>query len=626
MPIVELPDGNSIDFPDTMSGDQINAAVRKHLGTDAPPPTQAPPRDTPLPSFGGDVDTMMASSMAQGMGEPDPRPLREVITDAAGRYGEGFGGGLTKASAAMERTRDRNVPDQYRLTPEQTSEVNRRSDQTLADADAYAKRAPSLGVPGMLGEMTPEVLASMYPIARAGTSLLPLATRMLGKRAAPFVADVAANAGYEGAKGYATNSPTPFMDALKGAGGAAAGRVVGNVAGRALGGITDDAATLLKAGITPTYGQAFGAGGIVDAMERTLQKLPLAGAAVDAAKRRAKGQYPEAEIDAALKATGIPHEGAGFKAVQQVNDAISDSYNNLKPHIELPFFSRPQAVNDAVAQIKNDLPLLSGENATALNKLIQQRVLNRAGNPLDRLDGAAFKDIDREIGEAVRSRLTGTPTANDREMARALQILQTNIRARVAPVANAAPEVMQQLQATNLAYKRMVPINIATAHATGGAKGQFSPDQFAAAAKQAKVPAYDPRMALNTAARETLNESGTGLGNALSRNIGVPGVGAGMHFAATALGVPHEALLAGEAAVALGGTGVAHALYTEPGIRMVLGAMNLIPSTAKWIVNQPFVKQQEFVHRMLVESPATTKKVLAQVGAHLAARQPQGVQ
>jgi hypothetical protein len=40
MPIVELPDGTRIDFPDTMSGDEINAAVRKHLGqaTAAPPP------------------------------------------------------------------------------------------------------------------------------------------------------------------------------------------------------------------------------------------------------------------------------------------------------------------------------------------------------------------------------------------------------------------------------------------------------------------------------------------------------------------------------------------------------------------------------------------------------------
>ena len=36
MPIVDLPDGSEIEFPDTMSPDEINSAVRKHLGGPTP--------------------------------------------------------------------------------------------------------------------------------------------------------------------------------------------------------------------------------------------------------------------------------------------------------------------------------------------------------------------------------------------------------------------------------------------------------------------------------------------------------------------------------------------------------------------------------------------------------------
>ncbi|MEJ8825619.1 hypothetical protein WKW80_26930 [Variovorax humicola] len=566
--------------------------------------------DEDKPSFGGDIDSAVGAVSAQNLGPHSEKSLRDTLVDAAGRIGQGFAGGANLLGEKLTDIGNRVLPTDSPMVAENTESVKR-------EADAYRQQRPSLGLPGALGEMGPELLLTGGPIASAGKSMLPLSTRLIGKRAAPLVSDVTANAGYSAAKSAAEgNGITDIMkDAAMGAGGAAAGRAVGNVTGRALGGITADAAQLMKAGITPTYGQAFGNDGIVAAAERALSKFPLAGAAVDRAKGRAIRQYSEAEIDQALKNTGIPHEGSGYKAVKQINDTIHAGYEDVKANT----FLAPQDANQAVvraAQAIKDIPLLTDAQQGSVVSYYQQKIvpeLQKAQRAGTAIDGETAQKINVELGNLARSHANSSNPA-DHPLGQAFYTLQSSLRSALK---SNDPAVLQQLQVLNGAYQRMLPINLATERATA-TKGGFTPNQFRSAATQSKVPSYDPRLNLNDAARETLNGPATGLSSSLSRNLGVPGVAGGLSFGAHQLGIPAEAIAAANAAVVLGGTGVAHALYSEPGIRLMLGAMNLIPSTAKWVFAQTPQRQQEFVLRMMAEHPDGMKKIAAQVGRALA--------
>lgn len=440
-----------------------------------------------------------------------------------------------------------------------------------------------------------------------------------------MAADVAANAGYEAAKGAASGEGITDIvrDAGIGGAGAAGGRIVGNVLKRTLGGITPQARELLSKGVTPTYGQAFGNDGIVAAVERGVSNLPFAGPAVDAAKRRGMRQYSEAEVDAALKASGIPHEGSGFQAVREVNDAIHQAYEQVKPQTFLDPLDVKRAAGRAQQAVR-DVPLLTESQEDTVGRYYVQKVLplvQRAEQAGTVIDGVAARKVAVELNELAHKHAT-SPDVTLHPLGQAFGILKSSLD---DVLKSNDPAVLQRLKQLNAAYGAMVPINIATERAASS-RGAFTPNQYRSAATQSGTPSYSPRLALNDAARETLNEPGTGLTRSLSRTLGVPGVAGGASFAAHSLGIPPEAIVAANAAVAVGGAGVAHALYTEPGIRLMLRGMDLIPRTAQWVAGLAPERQREFVIRMMAENPGHMQRLAAQVGRQLATQQqPQEV-
>lgn len=589
----------------TEFGDPVVESAVTEFGDPVYAPSDAPPRIEVRGTSADESDTRSAIvRAAETIGAPFAR-AGEAIAGGI----EDLGVGIAHGGAGIVKGADKAITSALGAKYAQPQET--------PDLDAAYERTGPLGG---VGNVIPEIALTAAPIARAGGAVARMLPRALGARAAPLVGDVVANAGYESGKA-AAQGEDPGRAALLGGGGAVAGRAVGNVAGRVWNGITPEARTLLQNGITPTPGQAFGGEGIVAGGERLLSNLPLAGAAVDRAKRRAMGQYSEAEIDQALRQSGIPHEGSGFKAVRQINDQINAAYERVKPQT----FLEPQDVKRAAGQTRQavaSIPLLTQQQGAEVARYYNQKIvpqIQRAEQAGTSIDGATAKSIDAEIGDLARQ-YAHSPDPKDHPLGMAFYALQSNMRDALK---SNDPQVLQMLQQVNGAYKRMLPINIATERATG-TRGQFTPDQFRAASTRSKVPGYDPRLALNDAARETLNEPGTGLARSLSRNLGVPGLGAAASVGAHAMGVPPEAIAAANAAIAVGGTGIAHALYSEPGIRMTLAAMDLIPRTRAWVSGLPPEKQQEFIMRMLAESPVSTKQALARVGSHLAAQQPVG--
>ncbi|MDM0018178.1 hypothetical protein [Variovorax saccharolyticus] len=558
---------------------------------------KAPPR---VEVRGTSVDEPSLRERLETALKPEPGGFMDVLGTGVADLGVGIARGAKNIVTGSDKVIT-DIAGLKHARPQPTEALDAAYDRT--------------GMMGGVGNVVPELALTAVPIARAAkvASAFP---RALGlSRAAPLVGDVAANAGYEAAKAGLSGGD-PGDAAWKGAGGAAGGRMAGNLIGRMTGGITAEAQQLLKRGITPSPGQAFGGEGIVAGAERTLSSFPLAGAAVDRAKKRALKQYSEAEIDQALKETGIPHDGSGFKAVRQINAQIDQAYERVKPQT----FLTPQDVKRAAGQTQQavrSIPLLTDAQEGVVARYYAQKIapLVQKGNAID---GVTAKKIDREIGEFARSHAHSDNPA-DHPLGMAFYALQSNMRDALK---SNDPQVLQMLTQLNGAYKRMLPVNIATERATG-TRGQFTPDQFRAASTRSKVSARDPRLALNDAARETLNEPGTGLSRSLSRNLGVPGLGAAAAAGAHMAGVPAPVVAGGAAALGLGGTALSHALYSETGIRMMIGAMSLPAQTRQWVEKLSPEMQAEFVQRMVHQVPEL-KQLAAQVGSHIAAQQ--GVQ
>ncbi|MDM0082345.1 hypothetical protein QTI17_17265 [Variovorax sp. J31P179] len=576
---VELPDGTVIeDVPDGTTKDQLRSKLQangydmgKLDATQAPAaPTQAPsPAAPPEPSLRETI-----TKAAQGVFAP----LTYAQDTAAGLVKD-LGVGAAKGVAELGTLGDRLA---YRAglykyhKPETTPTIDRM----------YEEAGPAAAV---TRAVLPAVVAG--PVSRFGA-----------------VADIAANAGLGAIEGYA-NGEDPLASGLKAGAGASAGRAlplalraasvpVRGAVNRLTSGIRPEAQALLDAGITPTPGQAMGPG-IVAALEGASKHLPGYGGAVQKAQLRTGEQYAAREVADAMSA--LPNAPQiteqGLAAVRRANDMLKQSYEQVVP---LTHWT-PQSLDAAVQVSRGAVdhnPLMNDAQRAGFNGWVNQNVqplLDAAAQQgTAAIPGRLARDLDIQIGALVRKFNGANPETH--ALADAFSELQKNLRGALDA---ANPQVKAQLEATNAAFANMIPV--ATAFDRAGGKIP-TPDQFRRAA--AKGGALDISGGkLNDAAMEVIDPRRSG---GLTRSV------------ASVASLGHPLAVAGVGALA----GIGHALYSERGVKLMLGAMNLMPNVRQWVDGLPLDRQIQYLQEM-VKHPHYAQ-MAAQVGRQLASQQAQG--
>ena len=203
-------------------------------------------------------------------------------------------------------------------------------------------------------EMALTRLAPLTSVGRTAARYLPNA---LG-RLRPFLGDVASNAGYAAGRA-AINEEDPTQAALAGAGGAAGARMLT----RTLGGVakpwlSNEARTLLDAGVTPTPGNLMSGplGALARGAENLGQGLPGVGNVIDYSRNSAQRQALAAEI-----ASRVP----GQTTAQGANRAVSAAYNAVKPTASLDPVAAFHALGNAAS---TPIPMLTQQQGQQVSQ------------------------------------------------------------------------------------------------------------------------------------------------------------------------------------------------------------------------------------------------------------------
>jgi hypothetical protein len=479
------------------------------------------------------------------------------------RYGAGVEGGansiranilkaLDKANAAVSGN---SVFTKSNILPPEVQQQAAADRQRINNQnDFYQQTKDQLGTAGFLGDLTPEVLATAMPIAKAGTAAarIPMVAGALG-RYAPAVGDIAANALYSGARRAGGNyvDDKPIMedvgsDAAMGGAGAAGGRVLM----RALGGMkplaSKSAQELIDRGVIPTPGQLFDGpvGNVVRATEDRLAGYPVVGDIINYARKRGLSDYGRAEVNDAIEGLGKTVSGSGKDALERAQAFVSKQYDSALTGMHMP--------GDVA-----DTFVHAGLDNAATNPLLddaQQNVLHRYAARLSQVmregaDGQTIKQIDSELG-AYGRKFSRSMNPADHSLGEGFYDLQTAWREAIQHV---APEdKVALLEAANKAHRNLLPI-VKAVDKAGAQQGVFTPNQL----QRSYGPFRQNQTSLNEAAQDVMPgrvpDSGT----------------AGRLLLAGALG--GGAAISGPTA---GATLVASVLYSRPGMALVLNGLS----------------------------------------------------
>lgn len=103
MPLVNLPDGNQAQFPDTMSADQIGEVLRKQFPPSAPA-TAAPAPAAPRPDEGYSNEGKTHPELTEGAGTKVTRLLNEGGAPALGNFVKDAAIGVGRVAATTGKT------------------------------------------------------------------------------------------------------------------------------------------------------------------------------------------------------------------------------------------------------------------------------------------------------------------------------------------------------------------------------------------------------------------------------------------------------------------------------------------------------------------------------------------
>lgn len=556
MPVISLPDGTTAQFPDEMPHDQIEAAVRSHVGANPEAATPQTGAQRVMQGLNDLLVTGPAQLLAHGVekltGAGDAsgtvdRPLVEHERSYQAR----------RAAAGAGAPND---PDWWRLGGNVAATLPMALAAPVGNSLLGATALG--GVSGGLTSALAPVTSSNAPASIAGT--------------------VRREAGAEG-----ESAPLDYWrekgDQMKS--GAIAGAVTGPLA-YGLSRVISPAASvnpevqmLRDRGVALTPGQA--AGGFAKDLEDKMTSWPVAGSLINNARRRAMDSFNQAvygDVMAPLGngvATVARRMEPGQDAVAAVRTTLGQAYQDLLPNIR--FTADPTFVGE-MHNLTTMAQNLAEPQANRFNMIIQNHVLDKLGQT-GSIDGLTFKGIESELGNMVRG-YRGDASFENRQLGSALESALNSMRQTLI---RSNPDQAAELSAINRGYAMFTRLREA-AGKQGADEGVFTPAQLLNSVRNQDRSAGKGAYATGDALMQELAQAGKSVlgnnypdsgtaGRALLAQLLLGGAGAGI-----AIGGPASGLVDPRAAIPIG---LAMGAYTRPGAAALRTAIAARPPGAE---------------------------------------------
>lgn len=230
--------------------------------------------------------------------------------------------------------------------------------------------------------------------------------------------------------------------------------------------------TLMREGVTPTPGQIIG--GTARTIEDKAMSVPIVGDSIRSARTRGIQQLNTAALNRAVAPLGRTVTATGREGIKQVDDIISQAYDDLMPR--LSFRPDSQFVRDL-----GQLQMMTRSMPPAQAQQFENIVRNDVASRLTRQglgSGETFKKIESELGRRAMS-YGSSANAGERELGSALRQLQELMRSTLE---RSNPQVAQELRQINQAYAMLTRLQRAAGGA-GATDGVFTPAQLSSAVR-----------------------------------------------------------------------------------------------------------------------------------------------
>jgi hypothetical protein len=307
--------------------------------------------------------------------------------------------------------------------------------------------------PGLFGRIVGEVAGTAPTLAMGG----PITQGALQGAILSEGTNPLAVAGDAALGGAASKLADVGLNRLKGAAESAARPVV---------------KALTDRGVSLTPGEILGGG--VKALEDKATSLPFVGNTIRQARGRSLDTFNRGAVQQVLDPIGvqIPKTvSTGHDAVAFAQDALSEAYDRILPHVKVSPDAQFAADMQALAPEIKMLP-------AARQEQVQAMIANAFHGIKGSADGPAFKRAESRLGTQIRQYM-GSQDGDQRAMAGVLQEVQANMRELLA---RQNPAVADQLRAVNSGYALLTRVERAAA-AGNSNHGVFSPSTLKQAAK-----------------------------------------------------------------------------------------------------------------------------------------------
>ncbi len=475
---VHAPDGSVVNFPDGMSEAAIEEAMRRNF----------PPQQPHKMSFGDVVRGTAQGAQALG---------NSVSAAAQGAIGAvPF---LSDVQAGMNTALDPHMWS-GKASPAQAFQNNRQAIEDLKTAHPMAAAlgnaagtTATLAIPGMEG-------SGLITKAPAGATM--------GAKLANTGMNVARGATAAGTSGavYGLGSDGDIQQRLEqGTKGAELGAVLGGALGGIAGRVGNKSAptvrpqvqALLDEGVRVTPGQK--AGGLAKALEDTATSLPIAGQAIQDARRTGLEDFNRAAVNRSLREIGkaLPDGVVGNSAIDYAQKAFGEKYDAIIPNKTVVI---DEGVRDAVNAMAPDIALLNAQNRQSLINIIRSTAGDRVEGGA--LTGEAFKRVQSQLRTKAED-FAGSTDPDHKAMGRMLQTVKGALQDAAG---RQDPAFARDLSKIDLGYAGFKQVQNAAARATSD--GVFTPSQYAFAIRSADKSADKGRFAAGNALNQDFAQAG----------------------------------------------------------------------------------------------------------------------
>lgn len=467
MPIVTLPSGQEIEFPDGMSQEAMAAAIR---GMQA----------------GGAAPATTMGSIAQGAFDPIQGGA-QLLTQS---LPSGVVEAVNRATAAVNRAPIIGPITQalgmVPATPEQIQS------QTVEREKAYQQSRLAAGDTGI-------------DVPRIGGSLIPATAMALATRNPQSLLGSVATGGVQGAAMGALEPVTSGQFGEEkiqqtGVGGllGAVGGPIGYGVGRLIAPqISPGVQQLAAEGVQMTPGQIIGGG--ARAAESALTSLPVIGPRVSRAIGESIETFNTAAANRALEPIGqkIVSGPAGRDLIDTVGNIISTRYDDIISRAA-PLSPDQQLGNDLASALRASL---TPEMSSLLQRQVNDKLLSRLAS--GQISPSEYQIIASDIRKLGQD-YSASSTASERQLGQAFKDVRKSLQdwfERVNP--NLAPD----LKKADEAYANFARVRQAAA-SPGAVEGVFTPAQLSAAVRSGDTSVARGRFARGKALMQDLSDVG----------------------------------------------------------------------------------------------------------------------